>query len=572
MPDPAKKMAPAFHNAARGTTVPPRELVRPRRYLDDAFAATAETLGRRVARHYFLTLFRQAHRVCGSLDLVTRAPMHAVRSVGGGVQDLLWQPVDGLSSGGARGLASGAARGAGSLVGGTFDAGMGVASAVTAGAAGALAALSMDSAYQTKRSVARAAEQNDRRGKGVSSANNPSKSQLADAVEKRSRVAAEVVRGAQDLGSGIFDGVTGIVVEPYRAVARGGDAVDVMRATARGLVGVAIKPAVGVIDMSNRAVEGVRGPERSRPKLFEETNGTAPANTPHSLNCAKRRLPRAAQVRTAGKYATDTFQAAVTTKDDAGDDARSRAARMGRHGPAWRRRARLDPASPWARLAHPRLVGPNGSRVDAEAAETLQVLRLAAGRDDGDRRVHRTLAFGAALDDAGGVRWTANGSTASRVASLLQEGLNLVDARSEPARFESSSRGARRHASAVVRGRKPAGGGGGRLVGGRRRRREATRATRGGAPLGRRESRRGRRGDARESERRRDRRRPATFDGLGGALRGGTVDRKRLGERRRRSSDVSGGGGVDARTGRRRRDGAGSASTSGAAVGEEARG
>jgi hypothetical protein len=110
------------------------------------------------------------------------------------------------------GLASGVARGTGSLIGGTLDGGLGVVSSVTAGVGGAVAALSMDQAYTTKRAFARAAEQNARRG---GAAGGIARTPFADSVARRSRVAAEMVRGAHDLGSGIFDGVTGIVVEPY---------------------------------------------------------------------------------------------------------------------------------------------------------------------------------------------------------------------------------------------------------------------------------------------------------------------------------------------------------------------
>ena len=323
-------------------------------YLDDALARTAEGLGRRVARHYLQTLLKQAHRVCGSLDIV-RAPMSAASSLGGGVMDLVYQPVQGASTGGASGLASGVARGSASAVGGAFDAATGVVSSVTASTGSALAALTMDSSYQTSRATRRAQEANKARGASSSSTS------LADSVQKHSKVAAEVVRGAQDLGGGIFEGVTGIVVEPYKSISRGDDAIDVAKATARGLVGVAIKPAVGVVDMTTRAVEGVR---------------------------------------TAGKYANDSFQSAVS----ASLAAKKLKRRSSISEAPWRRKARLDPHCPWSRLSHSRMVlsGSSFRMLDSEAAEAQQCLRLTS---DSNERFDMVLKHGAALDNFGDVRW-----------------------------------------------------------------------------------------------------------------------------------------------------------------------
>ena len=111
--------------------------------IDDAYAATAESLGRRVARHYALNLLRQVHRVCGSLDLVTKTPLHVARAVGGGLGDFLWRPVEGAATGSALGLASGVARGTGALIGGVYDGSLGAVSSLTAGVGATVAALSM---------------------------------------------------------------------------------------------------------------------------------------------------------------------------------------------------------------------------------------------------------------------------------------------------------------------------------------------------------------------------------------------------------------------------------------------
>ncbi|KAH8054960.1 hypothetical protein JL722_8373 [Aureococcus anophagefferens] len=99
----------------------------------------------------------------------------------------------------------------------------------------------MDSNYVAKRAISRAAEQNAKKGrKGGSEA-----------------VAREVYRGASELGAGIFDGLTGVVVEPYSGVVRrrrrGDRARDGARPARRRR-----QARRGALDLANRGVEGVR--------------------------------------------------------------------------------------------------------------------------------------------------------------------------------------------------------------------------------------------------------------------------------------------------------------------------
>ena len=66
-------------------------------------------------------------------------------------------------------------------------------------------------------------------------------------------------------------GVTGVVVEPVRGAV--GDGVSGFgKGIIRGILGAAVKPAVGVIDLASRAAEGLRNaaaaaidPRRVRP-------------------------------------------------------------------------------------------------------------------------------------------------------------------------------------------------------------------------------------------------------------------------------------------------------------------
>ena len=74
---------------------------------------------------------------------------------------------------------------------------------------------------------------------------------------KANSVSEGVYMGTKELGKSIVEGVSGIVVSPYRGWEAGGG-VGLATGMARGLLGVALKPAVGVFDLVSRGTEGLR--------------------------------------------------------------------------------------------------------------------------------------------------------------------------------------------------------------------------------------------------------------------------------------------------------------------------
>jgi hypothetical protein len=62
------------------------------------------------------------------------------------------------------------------------------------------------------------------------------------------------MQGAKELASGVFDGVTGIVMEPFKGAERDG-ITGFGKGIVRGVVGVALKPVVGVFDFGARTFE-----------------------------------------------------------------------------------------------------------------------------------------------------------------------------------------------------------------------------------------------------------------------------------------------------------------------------
>ena len=95
-----------------------------------------------------------------------------------------------------------------------------------------------------------------------------------DARYQRSRQASRVrerpqdigdglVLGAKELGLGLFNGITGIFVEPVRGAMD--DGIEGLgKGVFRGLLGVAVKPTVGILDAASRAP--IQRPCSSGPK------------------------------------------------------------------------------------------------------------------------------------------------------------------------------------------------------------------------------------------------------------------------------------------------------------------
>lgn len=76
-------------------------------------------------------------------------------------------------------------------------------------------------------------------------------------VQQSDHALEGVGRGLLELGSGIFDGVTGIVTQPIKGAQAGG-AGGFFAGVGRGLLGAVVKPTVGVLDFASRTTEGIK--------------------------------------------------------------------------------------------------------------------------------------------------------------------------------------------------------------------------------------------------------------------------------------------------------------------------
>eukprot|EP01035_Chromulina_nebulosa_P017712 gene17712-23304_t len=195
-----------------------------------------------ITKHYRAALWKQLHKLIGSTDLVDGS-IGLVANLGTGVYDMFYEPIDGLIDDNNsnpnltapnsnnvsffNGISKGGKVLATKAIGGTSA----ITSKITGGLGRGVALLTLDSSFQRNRYARR--------------------------MNKSNSVSEGIVIGTKELGKNIVEGVTGIVISPYRGWEEGGG-VGLGMGIAKGILGVAFKPAVGVFDLASRTTEGLR--------------------------------------------------------------------------------------------------------------------------------------------------------------------------------------------------------------------------------------------------------------------------------------------------------------------------
>jgi hypothetical protein len=202
--------------------------------LEHAFARRSDFL-RRIVGHYRAQAVDQLYTLLFSADILGQ-PLSLVQSLGTGVHDFFHEPatkgVESLARNSVYGFANSFHKATGAI-------GTGVA------------LLSLDARYQRERQQNRVRELPQDMGDGL-------------------------LLAAKDFSKGIFDGITGIIAEPFRG-ARDEGIEGFGKGVVRGALGVAIKPAVGLFDAASRATQGVRNsaqhrrvwPRMRAPRVFD---------------------------------------------------------------------------------------------------------------------------------------------------------------------------------------------------------------------------------------------------------------------------------------------------------------
>jgi hypothetical protein len=182
-----------------------------------------------IIKHYKASLWRQFHKLIGSADIV-EGSVGLVANLGSGVYDLFYEPIEGLLDENGSFL-NGLSKGGRSLASRTIGGTSGFTSKITGGLGKGVSFLTMDRDFYRNRASRR--------------------------LNKTTSVSEGLYVGGKELGKNIVEGFSGIVVAPYRGWEEGGS-VGFGMGIAKGILGVALKPAVGVFDLASRATEGIR--------------------------------------------------------------------------------------------------------------------------------------------------------------------------------------------------------------------------------------------------------------------------------------------------------------------------
>jgi hypothetical protein len=182
-----------------------------------------------VGRHYLEQMIGQAAYVLGSSAALGN-PVKFVGDLSAGIRDFLVEPAHGATLGPLQ-FASGVSKGTASLLR-NFAQGMSASAFAVGDSLGTgVAALSLDRQYVHAR--------------------------RARALDRPSNIATGFMYGLRDLSGGLYGGVTGILSQPFRGAKRDG-LVGLVRGIGVGVLGVVVKPAVGVVDLATRTTEGLR--------------------------------------------------------------------------------------------------------------------------------------------------------------------------------------------------------------------------------------------------------------------------------------------------------------------------
>ncbi|KAJ3364419.1 hypothetical protein GGF32_001943 [Allomyces javanicus] len=181
--------------------------------------------------HYYDQLFGNMYKILGSADVLGN-PVGLFNNLASGVQDIFYEPYQGIVSDRPQDLGIGLAKGTATFLGKTL---FGVAdgfSKITGAIGKGLAMATLDENFQQARQVSRA--------------------------RNRPRHAVYgVTTGTKSLVSGVFSGVTGVVMRPIEGAEKEGVG-GFFKGVGKGLVGLASKPVVGLFDMASNLSEGIK--------------------------------------------------------------------------------------------------------------------------------------------------------------------------------------------------------------------------------------------------------------------------------------------------------------------------
>ncbi|GMF20240.1 unnamed protein product [Phytophthora lilii] len=198
-------------------------------HLNHAFASGAFLMST-VQQHYMLQGMRQIYSLVGAADILGN-PVGLVTNLGVGVKDFFYEPAAGLVTS-PQEFVLGLSRGTTSLFTHSLYGAFNAASKVTGTLSEGIATLSLDRKYLA-----------ERRAQGP-------RKQVA------THIGTGLIHGTKQLGKGIFAGVTGVITAPAQGAIHGG-LPGFIEGVGRGIIGVAVKPAAGVLDLAATTAAGI---------------------------------------------------------------------------------------------------------------------------------------------------------------------------------------------------------------------------------------------------------------------------------------------------------------------------
>jgi vacuolar protein sorting-associated protein 13A/C len=163
-------------------------------------------------------------RVLASSDLIGN-PYNVVNSLGTGVKKFYYEPRNGFMEGPLQG-GLGIIKGTAGMVGIVGASGLGSIGKVTNSLNKGILAVSLDKDYIHKK-------------------------EINDIKHKPTGVLSGVGEGVKGFGTSLFSGVTGVITKPIEGASKGG-VTGFFKGTGMGLLGLAIKPVTGVIDLVSK--------------------------------------------------------------------------------------------------------------------------------------------------------------------------------------------------------------------------------------------------------------------------------------------------------------------------------
>ncbi|EYC32490.1 hypothetical protein Y032_0003g1609 [Ancylostoma ceylanicum] len=189
----------------------------------------SDQLNSEIISHYTMQALRQMYVLVLGLDIIGN-PFGLVRDLSAGVEDLFYQPFQGLVLGPEE-FATGVALGVQSMFGHAVGGAAGAVGRITGTVGKGVAALTFDAEYQRKRQE--------------------------DLNRKPQSFGEGMARGVKGLGMGVVEGITGVVTKPIEGAKQEGG-LGFVKGVGKGLIGVVTRPVSGVVDFASSTMHSVR--------------------------------------------------------------------------------------------------------------------------------------------------------------------------------------------------------------------------------------------------------------------------------------------------------------------------